>query len=472
MLQRSMSATVFKISVCGMYAIFCSASFLPAQTRDSLGFKQFLQAVLKAHPTIQSAALENTIAENEIQSALGGFDPLLRAGYDLKNEGTSTKINEFSAGVEVPLGTLFGPKILAGYDRAIGPNVNPERVTGNGGNALLGVSLPLWQGVLTDRRRTTLEKARLRPTLATANQRFEQNNLLRAAAIQYWTWSEAAELLRVADTILSISIQRAKFIATRAKRGEVLPLDSIEAMQEVERRRGDVFRARRVLEQATIDASVYLWTEAGTAQRLTQPPFSLPQPPILDSNIVRLDRDRALSLRPEMQRLEVNQQSTTLDLNLARESQKPTIEAKAQWYYGIDKGTVDNIKLGANFAMPLLFRTATAQTELINISLERLRLQTVQTARLVNADIDNALSATQRAAERIQAAERELDFAIKMAEGEQKRFLQGETSLLIVNLRERAAAEAAARTINAYADYLRAWSLYYWATGNILQLAQ
>jgi outer membrane protein TolC len=198
----------------------------------------------------------------------------------------------------------------------------------------------------------------------------------------------------------------------------------------------------------------------------------LPKEPSLDSLSVRADRERALTLRPEMLRLEVNQQTLTLDVNLAREAQKPLIETKAQWFYGIEKGSADNFKLGVNLAVPLFFRTATAQTELLSVSIERLRLQMLQTMRFINADIDNALSALMRAAERIQAAEREFGYAYKMAQGEQRRFVEGETSLLFVNLRERAAAEAASRVVSARADYLRAWTQYHWSVGNIVQLAE
>ncbi len=453
----------------------CAAIPARAQSLDTLSLKQFLQQILATHPALQSAAFERNIADAEMQSALGSFDPMLRSHYDLKYEAsqsTPDRINNFSANVEMPLNTLFGPKVFAGFDRAIGSSMNPEERTGLGGQITAGVSLPLWSGVNTDRRRTTFEKARIRPLLADANRRFEQNNLLRSAAIQYWSWSEAGEQLKIAENVLTIALQRADFIAARARRGEVAALDSIEALQEVERRRGDVFRARRSVEQTSIDASVFLWAETGLPRALVQPPQRLPVLPNLDSLQARADRDRALTMRPEMQRLDFNQQSTTLDLNLAREAQKPFIEAKTQWLYYTDRASADNVKLGFDFAMPVFFRTANAQAELFSISLERTRLQIAQTSRFINADIDNAVSALQRTLERYEAAEKESRYAQQMEEGERRRFFAGETSLLIVNLRERAAAEARIRVVSARADYHRAWVVYQWAIGEIVRLAQ
>jgi outer membrane protein TolC len=272
--------------------------------------------------------------------------------------------------------------------------------------------------------------------------------------------------------VLTISIQRLNFIAARARRGEVASLDSIEAMQEVERRRGDMYRSIRGVEQANIDAAVFFWTETGAPRPLSQRPETMPVLPRLENARIQNDRQSALQVRPEMQRIDYNEQNTNLDLTLAREFQKPLIETKAEWYYSIGKSNVDNVKLGLNMSVPLFFRSATAQVELFNISLDRITFQRSQTARSVNADIDNALSALQRALERTEAAEREARYATMMEEGERKRFTAGETSLLIVNLRERAAAEARVRLIAARADYLRAWTLYHWAVGNIVQLAQ
>jgi outer membrane protein TolC len=453
--------------------IFLSATSVFSQTLDSIGFKRFLQSVLIAHPAVQAAALEQNIARAEMLNALGGFDPVLKGSYDYKaSGGASPSINYIDAGVEMPINTLFGPKVGIVYDRGLGSSLSPEYRTEPDGQVGLNLSIPLWQGIVTDRRRTTFAKAGLRPLLANANQQFEQNNLLRSAGLQYWSWAEAAEQLRIAEAVLAISIQRLNFIAARARRGEVASLDSIEAMQEVERRRGDMYRSMRSAEQANIDAAVFFWTEAGLPRPLSQRPETIPSLPRLESTRIQNDRQSALQLRPEMQRIDYNEQNTNLDLTLAREFQKPMIETKAEWYYSIGKSNFDNIKLGLNMSVPLLFRSATAQVELFNITLDRVNLQRTQTARFVNADIDNALSALQRALERTDAAEREARYATLMEEGERKRFTAGETSLLIVNLRERAAAEARVRVVTARADYLRAWTLYHWSVGNIVQLTQ
>ncbi len=454
--------------------VWYSELYAQSLTPDSLSFEQFLRRVVAANPLLQSADLEQNVARAEQQSALGSFDPVLRGVYSLKEELGKDKINTLDADVELPLNALFGPKLNTGFRRSIGESSNPELRTALGGQINLGLSVPLWQGVLTDRRRTNLEKANLRPLLANIVQTQEQNNILRAAGLQYWSWSEAFEQVRIAQAVFDISLLRSNFIAARARRGEVAPLDSIEALQEIERRRGDVFRAQRAFEQAGIDLAVFLWLGNGsttnfTPQQLTEVPRSMPlSVPFVDSLRVQAERTAALMLRPEMQRIDFSQQNLQLDLNLAYEFQKPFIETKAEWYYPLgSEMALNNYKVGLNVAVPVFFRTANAQVELFNIGLDRINLQRAQVSRLVQAEVDNAFNALQRAADRIRAADREVFYAIQMEEGERRRFTAGETSLLVVNLRERAAAEARVRLVNARADYFRAYTQYYWAVGKI-----
>ena len=84
----------------------------------------------------------------------------------------------------------------------------------------------------------------------------------------------------------------------------------------------------------------------------------------------------------------------------------------------------------------------------------------------VQVDVDNALSAMERAKERIAAAGQSLQLARTLEEGERFRFSIGATSVLFVNLRERNAVDSEAQLIRTQADYQKAQAFYQWAIGS------
>ena len=83
----------------------------------------------------------------------------------------------------------------------------------------------------------------------------------------------------------------------------------------------------------------------------------------------------------------------------------------------------------------------------------------------VVVDVDNALSAIERAKERVAAASESLRMAKTLEEGERFRFSLGATSVLFVNLRERNSVDSEMQLVRAKADYQKALALYQWATG-------
>jgi len=80
-------------------------------------------------------------------------------------------------------------------------------------------------------------------------------------------------------------------------------------------------------------------------------------------------------------------------------------------------------------------------------------------------DVDNALSAIERAKERIAVAFQSLQLARTLEQGERFRFSMGATSVLFVNLRERNSVDSENQWIRALADYRKALAFYQWAIG-------
>jgi len=447
-------------------ATVCIAGSMSAQQLVTL--ESYLQQVERQHPSLRAASFEPELAEAEIRSALGRFDPLLSMNYEYKDKDGSDKLNLFEGSLELPLDMMFGPKLKASYTRGLGTNVNREELTTLPGEGSLGVSLPLLQGIFTDARRNNLRKAMLHPELARAQYQLERNSLLRSAALRYWDWSEALAALDVADSLLLIAKQRADFIKRRVRAGESAGIDSVEIQQEVQRRIGERLRALRIAEQFAIDVSVFVWNPDGSIPNMgLLRPFPLP----LDQGASIRPEDeyaRALTLRPELQRIGVLQETSRLDSALASELLRPYVELEAGLMsYDVSAISKVDYKVGLRVHQPLLFRQANAQVQTAGIGVQRADLSRTLLERMVEADVANALISVDRTRERLTAAEEEQVLARRMVDAEQQKFVAGESSLLAVNLRERFYAEALLRVISARADLARAFITLRWATGTI-----
>lgn len=445
--------------------VFCGGPSLWSQPVVSL--REFLATVEITHPALRAASYEPDLAEAEIRNALGRFDPDLNLNYEYKDKDGSDKVNFLEGTLELPLNMLFGPKLKAEYRRGIGFQLDPERGTATAGEAAVGVSLPLFQGIFTDRRRTNLQKALQRPEAARAQYRIERNGLLRTAAKAYWNWSRAQAELVVNDTMVSLAEQRFQQVARQAAAGERPTIDSVEAAQEVQRRRGQRFDALRKMEQARVSVSVLLWGPDGQVQQLEGTPDRLPEQfgtvPVLPDA-----QQAALANRPEVKRLEVLQQLARLDSALAREFLRPYVELEAALIsYNVDNIGATDYKMGVRVSQPLLFRSAAAGVQTADINVQRTDLSQLVVRRLVEADATNAVIAVERAQQRIQAASTEVELAQRMVAAERRLLEAGESTLLQVNLRERFLAEALLRLISAQADRAEADIDVLWATGTI-----
>ncbi|MCS6989226.1 MAG: TolC family protein [Chloroherpetonaceae bacterium] len=457
--------------------LFLSSFALPlgAQTQryyvaqgDSLAIEQFLDIVLQANPTSISAELENDIASASLRNALGGFDPTFNLEYEYKTKEGVATADVLHAGLELPFSTLFGPKFVAKYKRGEGSRISNVDRTSPDGEASFGLKIPLLQGIFTDKRRASLAKANFRLDLAKANQREQQNELLRNASLAYWTWAEAYAQMEVSKAVLDLAIARYKGIAERARRGEAAPIDSVEALLEVEKRRGDFLKAERKTESATIKLSVFLWNSDGTPRPVNAVPTKLPDLPTISPFQIQNDKRLALLQRPEIGQIEFEQRSASVDLAFASEFQRPFIELSAEaMQYKFSKLGANDYRLGLTISQPLFFREANSNVQLAEIKVRRVELKRMEIERKILASIDDAVSAIERAKERVEVAEREARYAYLVQEGERRKFQLGESTILILNLRERATAEAQIKLVEARADYLRAVSDYLWATGRI-----
>jgi len=440
----------------------------PVFSQNVITFDEYSRQILATNPLVLEAAYEVTVAEAELLGARGLFDPVLKGSFNLKTQDARDKLNDLDLSVELPFASLFGPRVKAQVRRAVAPSTNLADRTGNLSDASLGVSLPLGQGIFTDERRNKLFQAEIKPELGQAKFQQKRNKILVEALILYWKWAEYYQQLQIAKALVQIAEERAGQFRQRASAGDIAGMDSLEANLEVVFRTVNLIDKQQLFEQAGISLQVYLWNE----QQQLVPLSGIPEPFQTISKLSEIEiqsaREDALLLRPELKMLQLERTMATMDVNLAKEFLRPNLNANFDlMFYDFGGVSFGDIKFGISMTQPLLFRQARSQEELANIGIQRIDLRKLQLEATVIADVNFYVTALNRSYDQIQLLLTEVSLATQLLNFEKERLIAGETSLFLVNQRERFLGQSQEKLAKEQSIYFQSLIYLRWARGTI-----
>ncbi len=147
---------------------------------------QYLRWVAVEHPAIKEAKQRWLQSKNLLLIAKGNFDPSLNFAIDRKKFDGKNYYTISENQLTIP--TRWGLKFKAGYDFTSGSFLNPLDVKPLNGQALLGMDIPLLQGLLFDEYRLILREAELNMSIQKLGLEQVENDVLLDAAKAYLDW--------------------------------------------------------------------------------------------------------------------------------------------------------------------------------------------------------------------------------------------------------------------------------------------
>jgi outer membrane protein len=424
-----------------------------------LTLDKYLAQVQAYYPKLRGADLQRQLAAAKTLEKAGAFDPVLYGGSEFNRYNSSSAVGKIQqawiseAGLELP--TRSGAKIGLVGKLNTGDVKSPFSPTGEGGEYGVQLKMPLLRGLLRNEKATEERQARLGETQA--NSEFNANLLetLQQAGQGYWDWVTAFQRLNLHQRFVQLADTRAGWIRTRAQAGDLPLIDEAEARQEVLRREGLLIKAKRDWQKAGFKLNLYRW-QANNLPDYQAPddPIPLPKPAQLAANIENQAIETALQHRPE---LVINRQEQAIVEQaylLAKNQRLP--EANLTVGPGIETGDTGAgfvMKAGVSVLAPLRQRAARGRMRQSELKLEKLKLDYAWWQRNITLQIQDALSALSTTFEQVQLAERELAFAQKLQAGEQVKFDLGDSTVFMLNQRERATQDAALKLLDLQQAY-------------------
>lgn len=478
MIRRGRTALAFGLSLA------FSAS-LPAQTPvvltqlDTLGtpfpFPAFVDGILAYHPVASQARLVADQARADLRTAWGAFDPTVTATWDQKKFGGTTYYNYFDAELKIPL--PVGADVTLAFDRTMGRYFNPDRRTVGAGTFEAGISIPLGQRILTDERRNALQQARAARDAGEADRNAIVNKLLFSAAKDYGVWYESWRRRVIAQEGEALAEFRLQAIRRRVANGESAPIDTIEALLELQRREVTRFEAEASFYLSLLNVTAYLWDEAGR-------PAPLPadaKPVLLGIDRVGMDSTRLEALlelatrrNPDLLKIQARVKQAEAQRLFSTQALLPLAEAKLSGFgsneseqpFFDDDRLSNNYKAGLSMKSPLLFLRETGRfaaagqrLEFQRLERDRLRRDVEFDTRVAIFDLFNLERLRQRQVANVRNAS-------LLRDAEQIRFENGESTLLILNIRERLVLDEAVKLAAVEAKVATARAALAVATGD------
>ncbi len=437
-----------------------------------LGLSEVLGSVDRAHPGVLGSRRDRDSARGDALGAAGGFDTSFRTRAAGVPIGYYRSFRVDSV-LEQPT-PLWGTTVFAGYRIGRGDvaDYDEKLLTNELGEVRLGVVVPTLRNGAIDRRRASIERANIGQLGADANIAATTLDTKRSGALRYWEWVAAGARTKIADALLDAALRRDEQIAKRVERGDLPPIERQENARAILQRQSQKISQERSFQQASIELSQFLRSASGVpvvagTNRLPtlEAPASWPLESYGDAVAA------AVAARPDLERLALQKAQAKVEVELAKNQTLPALDVQlvASKDFGNGLASRRPVELEAQIFLdiPLQNRAARGREESARATVAKVAEQERGARDRIGADVRDAMSAIDLARARLTVARNEVSVSQDLEKAEWARFAAGDTTLLVVNLREQATFDARLREVDALAECQRAVVLYRAATARL-----
>ncbi|HHS8261161.1 TPA: TolC family protein [Legionella anisa] len=431
-------------------------SFLPsvvcmASEHHQLTLDQVLQSVSHYYPKIKIARLEITKAQGAHLSALGKFDPSLDA--TTRSQPAGGYINNYGD-TQISVPTFYnGVKLFAGYRNGNGnwPIYYQNYLTNSGGEYRAGLSLPLLRDRLIDKERTNLLTTAESIELKKHDSEAIKIKIYQETIKAYWQWVEAGLQLKTFRQLLKLARKRQVAIEQQANQGDLAQLAITENMQQIVQREQLLNQGMMILEQAAINLFLYYRDERGNPK--------IPLEKSLPTHVLMQSRQLAqgvpqLARHPALKKLQNYSKIIRLKRDLAKNELLPNLDATASTFKQYGSGGYPALIpeaafIGVTFKFPVLQREAKGKLIRTQSELEQIRAEKKFMYEQLRNELTNLYIGIRRIHQQVAFLKKEYHLALKVQQGETKKFHEGDSTLFLVNQREQLTTQVQLNWINA-----------------------
>ncbi|MBA4853405.1 TolC family protein [Emticicia sp. BO119] len=439
--------------------------------QEKLIYSEFISIVKKYHPVAKQAYLKTDIAKAELQSAQGAFDPSVYFNKNEKIFGGKQYYSYLNSELKIP--TWYGIDFKAGTENNQGQYTATELTKGR--SSFIGAQVTLGKGLLIDKRRAVVKQAREMIAYSEEEQQLMLNDLLYEATSAYYEWQNAFFQKQLADSLLGINQERYQFIKNGVKLGDRPAIDTVETLAQLQSFEFLQAESIQILNNAGFELGNYLWLENQQAYQLpvgVQPEANTPNQPLMPLS----DYLNKLITHPKLEQAQIKSNVLSIEKQLKFQSLLPTFNLnynmlnKDYTFFNEPNLFQNNYKWGFTIGIPLFLREARAEYRKANLKITQQtwenRILFTELQNKVNKYFNDAVQLKRQ----FEIYQQTVANYQRLYQGELTKFINGESTLFLVNSRENKLFDAQQKLISLQTKVAKSIIGIDFATGRLAQL--
>jgi len=422
---------------------------------DTLYIEDFLKVINDNHPLIKKADLFDVFSEAYKLKGKGALDPKLQSDYQRKKFDNTDYYTVWQSELKLP--TKLPIDFSLGYENNEGQFLGNENNVPRQGLLYGTINLSIIRGLLFDDQRYQLQVAELYGLKSQIEKNILTREIIYQAINAYLEWAISFYNLEIYEDYFELINERHQNVIDLYLNGDSPAVDTLESKVNLITAEKSILEATEKLVSKTQKLNLFIWNEEGRPLVISDIVFPsnfeylknyLDQISIIDTPDFETD--------PKVRKIQNEIEILELSNRLEKEQLKPQLDLKYNTIANLGKDEFDpslslnDYKFGVAFEYPILNRKTKGELKLNNaIIAQNLFDKTQYTETLLNKYIElNQRQVIQL--EILFVLGQKIENSQLLYEAESLKFELGESSVFLLNQRERKLLEAQTELIKGY----------------------
>ena len=449
-------------------------SFLASTTvyaNDTLSLEAYLEVVLDNHPLIRKANLYDDITEAYALKGKGALDPKLSSDYNRKDFDNKDYYTVWNSEAKIP--TVLPVDLAVGYERNDGVFLNDQNSVPSQGLVYGTINLSILRGLLFDDQRYNIRLAEVQGIKSQIEKEIVTREIIYQAINAYLDWAKSQEELDINQDYLQLVRERHLNVVDLFENGASPAIDTIESRLNINSANKLFISSRDKLVKSVQNVSLFIWdAEANPLQ------LNVDIKPSNFRDVVFRLRELSLLFNPEFNNdpliMKIDNENASIELatRLERENLKPQLDLKYNFIVNMGKTdlapsfSLNDYKYGVGFQYPILNRKSKGEIKLNETILLQNELDKLQYIGSLRNKFEGLLARVNLQDEMLSVGLEKIANSQLLYEAEQLKFSLGESSVFLLNQRERKLLEAKIELVKNFSSLGRVLNdLYYLKLG-------